>query len=53
MIVLDQTREMAQLIPNAELKLMKGVGHFAPFQKPEEFSHNVVEYLRQQVAKPN
>ena len=46
LIVLDQTREMAQLISNAELKLMKGVGHFAPLQKSAEFNTIVLEFLR-------
>jgi pimeloyl-ACP methyl ester carboxylesterase len=50
LINLDQTKEMAQLIPGAELKLMPGVGHFAPYQKPEEFTRNVMEYLRRHTS---
>ncbi|MBC7815059.1 MAG: alpha/beta hydrolase [Burkholderiales bacterium] len=37
--------EMAELIPTADLVLMNGVGHFAMWEKTEEFNHIVLDYL--------
>jgi pimeloyl-ACP methyl ester carboxylesterase len=37
--------EMAELIPNADLVLMGGIGHFAMWDKTEEFNHIVLDYL--------
>ena len=37
--------DMAELIPNAELTLMPGVGHFAMFLTPEMFNSIVLNYL--------
>lgn len=37
--------EMATLIPNADLFLMGGIGHFAMWDKTEEFNHVVLDYL--------
>jgi pimeloyl-ACP methyl ester carboxylesterase len=44
-IDLNQTKLMAELIPEAELVLMPGTGHFAVFEQPEEFSRIVLDYL--------
>ncbi len=37
--------EMAQLIPNADLVLMGGIGHFAMWDKTEAFNDIVLDYL--------
>jgi pimeloyl-ACP methyl ester carboxylesterase len=37
--------EMATLIPNADLYLMGGIGHFAMWDKTEEFNHIILDYL--------
>lgn len=44
-IDLNQTKLMAVLMPNAELLLIPGTGHFAMFEKPEEFNQIVLDYL--------
>ncbi|HEX2172545.1 MAG TPA: alpha/beta hydrolase, partial [Dehalococcoidia bacterium] len=44
-IDLNQTKLMAELIPDAELILMPGTGHFALFEQPEEFSRIVLDFL--------
>jgi pimeloyl-ACP methyl ester carboxylesterase len=41
----DQPVRLAELIPGATLVLMPGVGHFAMFDKPDEFNRIVLEYL--------
>jgi pimeloyl-ACP methyl ester carboxylesterase len=42
----DQPVRMAELIPGAELVVMPGTGHFAPFAQPEEFNRIVLEFLQ-------
>jgi pimeloyl-ACP methyl ester carboxylesterase len=37
--------EMAELIPTADLVLMGGVGHFAMWEKIDEFNHIILDYL--------
>jgi pimeloyl-ACP methyl ester carboxylesterase len=37
--------DMAELIPNAELTLMPGIGHFAMFLTPDMFNSIVLNYL--------
>ena len=37
--------EMALLIPTAELVLMNGVGHFAMWEKTEEFNQIILDFL--------
>jgi pimeloyl-ACP methyl ester carboxylesterase len=37
--------EMTELIPGAELVLMKDASHFALWQKPDEFNATVLEFL--------
>ena len=44
-IDLNQTKLMAELIPEAELILMPDTGHFAMFEQPEEFNQIVMDYL--------
>jgi pimeloyl-ACP methyl ester carboxylesterase len=44
-IDLNQTKLMALLMPNADLKLMPGTGHFAMFEQPDEFNAIVMDYL--------
>ncbi len=41
----EHTKEMAGMIPRAELKLIPGTGHFAPSEKREEFNRIVLEFL--------
>jgi pimeloyl-ACP methyl ester carboxylesterase len=41
----DHTKAMADLIPGAELRLIPATGHFAMWDKPEEFTHIVLDYL--------
>lgn len=44
-IDLNQTKLMAVLMPNAELLLMPGTGHFAMIEQPELFNQIVLDYL--------
>ena len=44
-IYTDHTKEMARLIPTAELTLVSGAGHYAVWEKPEEFNRIVLEFL--------
>ena len=37
----EDTKQMAALIPGAELVIMPDTGHFAPFARPEEFNRIV------------
>lgn len=46
-IDIDHAREMAALIPSAELHLIPGTGHFAMWEKPEEFNQIVLDFLAQ------
>ena len=39
------TTEMAALIPNAELVIMKDASHFALWQQPDAFNATVLEFL--------
>jgi pimeloyl-ACP methyl ester carboxylesterase len=41
----DQPVRMAALIPGAQLVLMSGTGHYAPFAKPAEFNRIVLAFL--------
>ncbi len=36
---------LASLIPNAEMKVLRGCGHVSLFEKPEEFNKTVLEFL--------
>ena len=44
-IYVSHDLEMAELIPTADLVLMGGVGHFAMWEKTEEFNHIILDYL--------
>lgn len=44
-IDLAQTLEMAELIPGAELVLIAGTGHFAFWEKAEQFDQIVLDFL--------
>ena len=44
-ILLDQIEEMAELIPNAQLKVFDGASHFALWQDPQTFNQALVEFL--------
>jgi pimeloyl-ACP methyl ester carboxylesterase len=37
---------LAQSIPDAELRILAGVSHFAPLQRPEQFNSEVLAFLR-------
>ena len=41
----DHTRLLASLIPGAELELIPDTGHFAMFEKPEELTRIVMDFL--------
>ena len=41
----DQPVRLATLIPDAQLVIMPGTGHFAPLEKPEEFARLVLAFL--------
>ena len=41
----EHTRRLAELIPGAELVIMPGTGHFAPFAQPTEFNRIVLAFL--------
>ena len=45
LVDLNQTKLMAQLILDAELKTMPDTGHFAVFELLEEFNRLVLAYL--------
>lgn len=45
LIVPEHTLRLARMIPTADLHLIGGSGHFAPWYKPEEFNHIVLDYL--------
>lgn len=44
-IVLDQVREMAKLIPNGHATVFKDASHFVMWQDPESFNKALVEFL--------
>jgi len=41
----EHTARLAELIPGAELVIMPGTGHFAPFAQPTEFNRIVLAFL--------
>ncbi len=44
-IYTDHTKEMADLIPTAELTIVPGTGHFGVWEKPEAFNHIMLDFL--------
>jgi pimeloyl-ACP methyl ester carboxylesterase len=41
----DHTKEMAEIIPTATLTLISGTGHFANWERPEEFNEIALRFL--------
>lgn len=46
-IVLDQVKEMAQLIPHGQLAVFANTSHFAMWQAPDEVNRTIVDFLAQ------
>lgn len=44
-IVLDQIKEMAKLIPNAQLAVFHDASHFALWQDPDDFNKALLDFL--------
>jgi pimeloyl-ACP methyl ester carboxylesterase len=42
----EHAEYLARTIPNAWLVILKGVSHFAPLQRPEQFNSAVLEFIR-------
>jgi pimeloyl-ACP methyl ester carboxylesterase len=49
-ITRDHAEYLARSIPGAELRILAGVSHFAPLQRPEQFNGEVVAFLRKVLA---
>jgi pimeloyl-ACP methyl ester carboxylesterase len=47
----QHNQEMGAWIPGAELVLIKGTGHYAPYEKTSEFNQIVLEYLRRHAGQ--
>ncbi len=41
----DHAEYLARTIPGAELRILAGVSHFAPLQRPEQFTSEVLAFL--------
>lgn len=41
----EHAEYLAQSLPNAELCILKGVSHFAPLQRPEQFNTAMLEFV--------
>ena len=48
----EHAEYLAQSIPHAELRVLAGVSHFAPLQRPEQFNGEVLAFLRKVLALP-
>jgi pimeloyl-ACP methyl ester carboxylesterase len=46
----EHAEYLAKSIPNAEFIYLQGVSHFAPLQRPEQFSHAVLAFLSRVLA---
>ena len=44
-IVIDQIKEMAELIPNAQLAVFTNTSHFALWQDPDDFNKTLLAFL--------
>ena len=42
----EHAEYLAQSIPNADFVLLTGVSHFAPLQRPEQFTDALLAFLR-------
>ena len=45
LLEIQHVKELASLIPTAKLRLMAGVGHFAPWEQPQTFNQIVLDFL--------
>lgn len=45
-ITVEHQAYLAKTIPGARLRLLPEAGHFAPWQKPDAFNQDVVDFLR-------
>jgi 2-hydroxy-6-oxonona-2,4-dienedioate hydrolase len=45
-VPLDAVERMAQQLPNAQLAVMRGCGHWPQFERPEEFNAHVETFLQ-------
>lgn len=41
----EHAEYLAQSIPGAKLKILPGVSHFAPLQRPDQFNHVLLDFL--------
>jgi pimeloyl-ACP methyl ester carboxylesterase len=46
----EHAEYLAKSIPGAELKILEGVSHFAPLQRPEQFNGAVLAFLDKVLA---
>ena len=51
-IELDQVKEMAQLIPNGQLKVFADTSHFALWQDPKTFTQAILDFLTETHQAP-
>jgi pimeloyl-ACP methyl ester carboxylesterase len=49
-ITREHAEYLARSIPGAELRILVGVSHFAPLQRPEQFNSEVLAFLRKVLA---
>ena len=45
-ITREHAAYLAKSIPGAELRILEGVSHFAPLQRPESFTSEILAFLR-------
>lgn len=50
LIAPDQPVRIAESIPGAELVILEGTGHFAPFELPSVFAETVLDFLQGDLA---
>jgi pimeloyl-ACP methyl ester carboxylesterase len=48
----EHAEYLARSIPNAELLVLPDVSHFAPLQRPEQFNHSIIAFLRRVHSMP-
>jgi pimeloyl-ACP methyl ester carboxylesterase len=46
----EHAEYLARSIPNAELVVLNGVSHFAPLQRPEQFSSAMLAFMNKTLA---
>ena len=47
-----KSHELAELIPGAELTILKDAPHGANWERAEEFNHTVLDFIREQAGTP-